>query len=516
MVFTSVPFLFVFLPVVLIGFFLLVRYSSPYAARLWLLIASLVFYGWWNPAFIFLIASSIVVNFGLGRVLLAEGRNRRVRHLALVAGIVFNLGLLGYFKYYNFFLSVVGDVTGYSFATAYIVLPLAISFFTFQQIAYLADAYEGQESRSRFTDYALFVSFFPQLIAGPIVRHREIMPQLMRPETFRFDATNLRVGATIFVIGVFKKAVLADSLATYVDPLYLQAEAGPDLDLVAAWAASIGFALQVYFDFSAYSDMATGLARMVNVVLPTNFFSPYKATNYVELWRRWHVTLTGFFRDYLFVPLTRGRHSRMTQYAVVFLVMVLAGLWHGAGWTFLLFGVVNGAFLVVNYVWRRAQRRLHLPFPGKGSWGRGVAWALTFGGWLIGVPFFRCATVDGAERVLEGMAGLNGIALPRSLHAMVGGVSWIQESGMGGIQMATMLAWLAGGMAIVLLLPNTLQWLERFQPTLDYRRFANVPSAITAAWRPSLVTAMALGVLLFIAVQAMVGGRSPEFIYFRF
>lgn len=516
MVFTSVPFLFLFLPGVVGGFHLLVRYGSAHGARLWLLIASLVFYGWWNPAFILLIVASIVVNFGLGRVLLAEGGGRQLRRTTLIAGIVFNLGLLGYFKYYNFFLTVVGDVTNYSFATTHIVLPLAISFFTFQQIAYLVDAYDGQESRSSFTDYALFVSFFPQLIAGPIVRHREIMPQLVRPETFRFDATNLKVGATIFVIGVFKKAVLADSLATYVDPLYLQTDTGPPLDLITAWAASVGFALQVYFDFSAYSDMAIGLARMVNVVLPTNFFSPYKATNYVELWRRWHVTLTGFFRDYLFVPLTRGRHGRMTQYAAVFLVMVLAGLWHGAGWTFLLFGVVNGVFLVVNYVWRRLQRRLHLPFPGRGVSGRTAAWALTFGGWLIGVPFFRCATIDGAERVLGGMAGLHGIALPRALHATFGDLSWIRESAMGTIELGVMLAWLVGGMVIVLLLPNSLQWLERHGPSLDYRRFANVPSVITASWRPNLVNATALGVMLFIAVQAIVGGRSPEFIYFRF
>jgi len=524
MVFTSIPFIFAFLPVVLAGFFVLVRYGSAYSARLWLLAASIFFYGWWNPAYVLLIGASIVTNYSLGRLLLGDTISRRHRRIVLIAGIIFNLGLLGYFKYYNFFLETLAGLTGQSFEAANIILPLAISFFTFQQIAYLADAYAGHETRSRFADYALFVSFFPQLIAGPIVRHREIMPQLTRAETFRFDRSNLQVGMTIFVIGVFKKAVLADSLGEHVDPIYRQAETQAGLDFMMAWTASVGFALQVYFDFSAYSDMAVGLARMVNIVLPTNFFSPYKATNYVELWRRWHVTLTGFFRDYLFVPLTRGRHGRLTQYAVVFVVMVLAGLWHGAGTTFLLFGAVNGLFLVVNYVWRRMQRQLRLPFPGTGVAGRTFAWGLTFGGWLIGVPFFRCESVDGAGRVLAGMAGLNGVAVPNALHRMIQEFPWfrdivgdgLRESALGALELAIMLGWLAAGMAIVLLLPNTLQWLEAHAPTLDYRRFGNVPSVVTATWRPTAMTAVALGILLFFALQAVVGRGAPEFIYFHF
>jgi alginate O-acetyltransferase complex protein AlgI len=412
--FNSYPFVFVFLPLVLVGFAALTRRRDRRAVLGFLVLASLAFYAWWDWRFLSLIVFSILFNFAVGSRLERHARRlgpaARAARPALVFGITVNLGLLAYFKYRNFLVDAVGSAIGADWTLAPLVLPLAISFFTFEQITYLVDAYRGETGDYDFLSYALFISFFPHLIAGPIVRFKELVPQFTAREAFVFSPDNVTRGLLIFAIGLFKKVMIADTFSPWVSPIFDRA---PTVGLADAWGATLAFALQLYFDFSGYSDMAVGLALMLSVVLPENFESPYQARSIVDFWRRWHMTLSNFLRDYLYIPLGGSHRGGARRYVNLFVTMLLGGLWHGASWTFVIWGAWHGVCLAINHGWRSTGRRL----PGA------VAWPLTFGVVLIGWVFFRAPSVARAEVLLAGMAGWHGVGWSLFPYS-IGGDRW--------------------------------------------------------------------------------------------
>jgi alginate O-acetyltransferase complex protein AlgI len=489
MLFNSHVFIFVFLPVVAVAYFALAARAGGRAALAWLTAASLFFYGWWNPAYLPLILGSIGLNFAAGRLITAS--RPRWRRPVLVLGLAVNLGLLGYFKYAGFLAANANALLGTSLTVEAVVLPLAISFFTFQQIAYLVDVYRGEVGPHGLLDYALFVTFFPQLIAGPIVHHREMMPQFASPAARRFSWDDLAVGASVFVVGLFKKVVLADSLAVHASPAFAAAEAGAPLGAAEAWTGALAYTFQLYFDFSGYSDMALGAARVFGVRLPANFLSPYKATSVVEFWRRWHVTLSRFLRDYLYVPLGGNRRGPWRRLLNLEITMLLGGLWHGAGWTFVAWGALHGLYLGANHLLARAFPGAERPAsPG----GRVLGWLVTFLAVVVGWVLFRAATLEGAGRMLLAMAGLSGAG-----------------SGPGAPDPAAALLLLAS-LAICLGLPNTWEWA--LAPAEAGRARRPGGALPRPAFRPTLGYAAALAGLFALATLGLSG--ESEFLYFQF
>ncbi len=480
MLFNSLVFLYVFLPITVMGFAFISYKKKGDLAFLWLVVCSLFFYGWWDPKFLILLGSSIIVNFGLGRHL-----NKSQSKSLLVVGIAFNLGLICYFKYAGFLVQNINAITGTNISLGTIVLPLAISFFTFQQIAYLVDAYQQKVHEYKFIHYCLFVTFFPQLIAGPIVRYGEMAPQFSRKGVFDIRAHNIAIGLTIIAIGLWKKVVLADGIAVYANAVFDAAEAGASLTFVEAWGGALAFSLELYFDFSGYSDMAIGLARLFGIRLPINFNSPYKAANIIDFWRRWHMTLVRFLRDYLYIPLGGNRKGSARRYTNVMVVMLLGGLWHGAGWTFVIWGGIHGVFVLVYYVWHAVRRTLG-PGDGEGSLGgRFAGWLLTFTCVVVAWVPFRAESLDTTVTVLSGMAGLNGITLPAMLQSMVPslailpvtfGASPYFQSPFSGPMIGALLlvAWL---------LPNTQEWMARYRPSL-----ARVPVKVGSPLSQGMIT----------------------------
>ena len=332
MLFNSFEFIFAFLPVVVLLVWAFGRFASFQAVVAVLVAASLFFYGWWNPVYLLIIVLSMVINYQLGKRL-----SKRKEKPLLYVGVLLNLFSLGYFKYTDFVLDNVNLLLESPIPLPNVVLPLAISFFTFQQVAYLVDSFRGETVEKHPLDYALFVTFFPQLIAGPIVHHKEMLPQFAKGHA-SITAKNMGIGLSIFAMGLFKKAVIADGIAGYANIAFVTVDTGGTLDFFAAWAGALAYTFQLYFDFSGYSDMAIGLARMFGIVLPLNFYSPYKAVNISEFWRRWHMTLSRFLRDYLYIALGGNRNGNLNRYRNLFLTMVLGGIWHGAGWNFLIWG----------------------------------------------------------------------------------------------------------------------------------------------------------------------------------
>lgn len=362
---------------------------------MWLVFASLFFYGYWDPVYLLLIGSSIVVNFTLAN------RIRETQHKQgyLYTGILFNLGLLGYFKYADFFIDNVNMALASQIPELNIVLPLAISFFTFQQVAYLVDTKNGECEESGFLSYCLFICFFPQLIAGPIVHHKEMMPQFDQTGKSRIQARNVTLGLMIFAIGLFKKVVLADALAQYVDPVF-HLSLTQEVSFSAAWLGSLAYTFQLYFDFSGYCDMAIGAALLFNIVLPINFNSPYKAVNIQDFWRRWHMTLSRWFRDYVYVKLGGNRVGKLLTLRNVFLTAFVSGIWHGAGWTFVIWGAMHGLAMVVHRLYSD-----HLAF----ALPRWVAWLLTFlfvnFAWVV----FRAESLTSALNIYVGMLNFSDV-----------------------------------------------------------------------------------------------------------
>lgn len=502
MLFNTYIFLFAFLPVTLAGYFLLTaRERTRPAAIAWLVGASLFYYGYWEPKYLVLIGASILLNYTLGLLLSDERRSRTGRRTVLAVGTAINLGLLGYFKYAGFTLASLNTAFGFDLPVPQIVLPLAISFFTFQQVAYLVDAYQGLTREYRFIDYCLFVTFFPQLIAGPIVHHGEMLPQFENRSSLRPRADNFSVGLTILVIGLFKKVVIADSIAVYANHVFNGAAAGVEPTLAEAWIGALAYTFQLYFDFSGYSDMAIGLGRLFGIKIPINFNSPYKARSITEFWRRWHMTLSRFLRDYLYIPLGGNRKGPGRRYVNLMLTMVLGGLWHGAGWTFVVWGTLHGVYLCIHHGFLAFRKAMGLDPKRDGFLAHLGARSLTFLVVVIGWVFFRAADFDAAWSVLGSMFGLNGTSLYASFD----------------VKEAMLLV--VGAWVVAWWFPNTQEFMGNYEPALFPEKDPPasplaLPTLAGLRWRPGVVYAVITAAAAVFGVLMM--SRVSEFLYFQF
>jgi alginate O-acetyltransferase complex protein AlgI len=406
MLFNSPYYIFAFLPITLILYFLLNRLSYTSIAKIWLVLASLFFYGYWNVNYLILIIASMLVNFFIGYMLHKTRKNEQkpsfvTRKVILIIGILFNISLLAYYKYSDFVISNISSLFDTDLPMLNLLLPLAISFFTFQQIAYLVDCYKTDTQEYKFLNYCLFVTFFPQLIAGPIVHHKEMMPQFSNVKNKNVNNTNIAKGLFIFSIGLFKKVVIADTFAIWANKGFEYAALEKDnmMSFIDAWGTSLSYTFQLYYDFSAYTDMAIGAALMFNILLPKNFNSPYKALDIQDFWRRWHMTLSRWLRDYVYIPLGGNRKGAYFTYANLMFTFVIGGLWHGAAWTFVLWGALHGIAIIIHRLWQQLGFKL-IPL---------VSWLLTFlfvnFTWVI----FRANDMSSAMYIIETMLGLNGV-----------------------------------------------------------------------------------------------------------
>ncbi len=496
MLFSSFTFLLEFLPATILAFVAARRHSSR-AGIVVLVTASLFFYGAWRPIYLLLFAWSVGTNFMLGLAM----ENPSLRRAVGLFGVALNLAVLGFFKYTNFLFDVLQETTGAALPHVDISLPLGISFFTFQQIAYLVDVMRGARVERDIISYTLFVSFFPHLIAGPLVHHAEMIPQFKRERTGRSALLAAR-GWAIFAAGLFKKVAIADNLAQFVNPVFAHADAGGSVGAHWAWLSILAYTLQIYFDFSGYSDMAIGLALLFGIRLPVNFRSPYKAASIIDFWRRWHITLSRFLRDYLYIPLGGNRLGTQRRYINLMLTMVLGGLWHGAGWNFLIWGSLHGLYLVVNHLWRTAEPKLSATFARQAS-----SWLLTFLAVVLAWVFFRARTPAGAGHMLAGLLGMGGDS---SAYASPGVVRLMDLPLLVGEERLLLIGWsaVALGLAIALALPNVPQ-LFRYR---EYRRKPEAAAFLT--WRPNFVWALLTALALVVSLFGM--WQRVEFLYFQF
>jgi alginate O-acetyltransferase complex protein AlgI len=528
MLFNSQVFLFVFLPATLLGFYLLGRLSRQ-AAILWLILTSLVFYGWWRPLNILIIGPSIIVNYFLASYLLRlsqRGDQPGLSRAVLLAGVLFNVAFLGFFKYADFVYGTINDVFGANLILLHVILPLGISFITFQKIAFLIDVQAGRVKAFTFREYCTFVLFFPQLIAGPIVHFREMMPQFAAASC-RFDKENFAVGLTLLIFGLFKKGVLADNLAPLITPIYQRSAAGGHTPFLLAWLAAVGFTLQIYFDFSGYTDMALGLGRFFGIKLPPNFNSPLKASSIIDFWLNWHMTLTRFLTAYIYNPmvlsLTRrravkgrpgfaGRNPAFGAFVSLLMVplivtMFISGLWHGAGYGFVIWGLIHGVYLTVNHAWRVYAAHRWRNRAAYARMMKPVGFVLTFVCVTTAMIFFRATTVRSAVDLVEGVFGLNGVA-PHGLAATAAAY---------GTDIGKAAIWVAILLFIALVCPNTLEILAPYEPALGVKPKATAPflgGFQIPAWGPSLPWAAAISLVAAVAIFST-GGPS-EFLYWQF
>jgi alginate O-acetyltransferase complex protein AlgI len=525
MLFNSYSFIFAYLPIVFFGYFGLGR-RSPGLAAAWLALASIFFYGWWDFRFTGLLLGSIAVNYGAGYAI-AKPTVLRPK-CSLILAIAFNLLLLGYFKYFNFFIDNLNRLTGAGLENAPILLPLGISFFTFTQIAFLVDSYQGKAREYNFVHYTLFVTYFPHLIAGPVLHHKEMMPQFGERTSCKINIDNVAVGLSIFILGLAKKVLLADSLAGYATPIFDAVHRGGEPMLVESWIGALSYTFQLYFDFSAYSDMAIGLSLMFNIRLPVNFDSPYKATSIIEFWRRWHMTLSRFLRDYLYIPLGGNRKGKLRRHANLMVTMLLGGLWHGAGWPFVIWGGLHGCYLIINHGWLELKNRMNWQNGGRMAqfFGR----LLTFLAVVVGWVFFRAETLQDAIDILRGMTGRNGCSFSRKL-ATSGIAPFLKSMGVSFKGTLT-LTELGSGKAFKLLLaalliafyfPNLQQIFARYRPALtDLPQTVNENGQVSpkgwlqrlCQWNPTYIKAWAMG--LVFAYTLLNFTKISEFLYFRF
>jgi len=396
-----------FLPIVLAGYFLLAPRAGKDAAHFWLVLASLVFYGWFNPSYLWIILSSVVVNYLAVRLIERQPAGGRIRKVFFAWGILFNLGLIGYYKYTDFLLANCNALLKTDFPALRILLPLGISFFTFQQISCLVDAYKGiRLANLSFINYTLFVTFFPQLVAGPIVHHQEMMPQFDRPDAGKPNSHHLAGGLHILAIGLFKKLVIADQVAVWATRGF----SSPDpLTFTQAWFVALAYMMQIYFDFSGYCDMALGIGKMFNIHLPVNFNSPYRAVNIKDFWLRWHITLGRFLSHYVYLPLGGSRKGLFRTNLNLLLTFFVSGLWHGAGWTYVLFGCMHGIAMVVHRLWNHFGFSMH----------RRLGRALTFLFFMTSLVLFRADCVNTALRIWGGMLDFSSILSPHGIRDIV-------------------------------------------------------------------------------------------------
>ena len=487
MIFSSFEFIYLFMPITLGGFLALRAIRSENGIINWLIACSLVFYASWNPAYLALLLASIALNYALHRLLV---RLREAYFLHL--GVALNLCAIGYFKYAGFFVDTSNTVLGTDYSIGAIILPLAISFFTFQQIAFLVETWRGNVAPTDFRRYVLFVTFFPQLIAGPIVMQKDTIPQFTLTTFSSKLSLNLSIGLSLFAIGLFKKLVIADTMAGYATPIFDLAEKGEGLDAALAWSAALAYTMQIYFDFSGYCDMALGLARCFGIRLPINFNSPYKAVSIIDFWRRWHITLSAFLRDYVYIPLGGNRNGPARRHANLLMTMLIGGLWHGAGWTFVFWGGLHGLYLIINHAWRIMR-------PGEaGAAERWTGRILTFLAVVVAWVFFRAESFDAAWAVLTAMAGGGDALSPM-------GVALRESTGECLILLAILFV-------VIWRTPNSIELTGQYRPALDWK----TPTR-PQIWRPSMRWSAGLACVAFLAITQMYRvGDLSEFIYFNF
>lgn len=527
MLFNSYLFLFLFLPLALGGYYALGTMRLRWAA-LWLCAASFVFYGWWNPSFVALLAFSILFNYAVSLKVLRLAHRPERQGWVVAAGVACNLLLLFYYKYFVTLLRALHGLDWGMDAPDGILLPLGISFFTFTQIGYLLDCRAGFVKSASLLKHTLFVTFFPHLIAGPVLHHKEMMPQFAEPENYRFKFENISIGGTLFLIGLAKKVLLADGIAPHADAGFADTA---QLQFWGAWATSLAYAMQLYFDFSGYSDMALGLAKMFGIRFPLNFNSPYKAPCIIEYWARWHMTLTRYLTAYLYYPLamkisrwrsrrglpvgtagsrTWGGFTAMIATPTLY-TMALAGIWHGAGLQFFLYGLLHGGYLCVNHAWRATLGKRLEPrsVQGQRAWSRFCV-VLTFVAVMVAFAFFRAPNVEQAWTLLQGMAGLHGIEAwhgPADFFAELSATE-IWRMVVGRYLLAFSLMAL---LAIVWLAPNSHEILGKYSPALAKAHEARLR---WMRWRPSAGWWIAFMVVLCLCLINL--HRQSRFLYFQF
>lgn len=503
MLFNSYLFVGVFLPIVVLGYWLLLRVSNR-AALFWLAAASYVFYVYGEPIYPWLILISIIFNYGFGFFIHRAGS---YRYGLLALGVFGNLGLLGYMKYYNFARAALHASWGFPLPAKEVILPIGISFFTFTQIAYLVDVYRDEAVDFDPLSYFLFVTFFPHLIAGPILHHKEMMPQFKREKRLSISSS-LGSGLMMFAIGMFKKTVIADPLSQTASAIFNSSGPTSHITFLTAWITALCYTCQIYFDFSGYSDMAIGIARMFAIDLPVNFNSPYKADSIIDFWRRWHITLSRFLRDYLYIPLGGSRKGEARRFFNLFLTMVLGGIWHGAGWTFLLWGFLHGSYLIVNHFSRRVWKS-GIPIPMV------LCRIITFIAVVFAWVPFRANSLASTLALWKGMLGLEQFtmldlpvagSLAHHFHLPLETTIFTTKDVVYMV-FALLLAWFA---------PNSQQIMENFSIGLDSPGYGAIPAnrSKLLTFRPTLAYAIVLGIILGLGLRS-IGGYS-EFIYFHF
>lgn len=520
MLFNSNAFIFLFLPVALAIYYRLGLSRLHWLRRPFLILATLVFYGLGGWGFVPLLLASAVLNYIAGTLIDRYSHRGSVQFWILATAICGNVALLAYFKYFNFVLRSLNSMLDSGYVIENLALPLGISFFTFQQIGYLVDVARGKNKAGSPLDYANFVLFFPQLLAGPIVYYRETVPQLVSPVVRGAIGKSILIGLVIFAIGLFKKTVVADTAALYASPVFDAAREGSGVGFLESWVGAFAYTAQVYFDFSGYSDMAIGTARMFGIVLPLNFHSPLRSASVVEIWRRWHITLGRWVQSYVFQPLTlplarfaAGRRMGNTgtlAFAVVIptlVSMLVVGIWHGPAWTFVLFGLMQGIYMSVNEVWasirrkpRKARKKAGLAPP---RWHRPLAVAATLIAFVVSVVPFGSVSLDHAQSMFAAMAGI-GSATGQA------DVDWPMGS-------SGALAILAAIYAGIFLLPNTQQIMGRFEPVLEWseRWQGTADAPIMVHWRMTAGWTLAATLVFFLGVSFIMRGTT-QFIYFNF
>jgi len=513
--FNSYLFIFLFLPVVLVVFY---TFNNKKLSTYWLIGASFFFYAWWNYVYLTLLLFSIFFNYYTGTLLIhSRDGNTKYQKSIILVGICVNLSILGYFKYFNFFIDNINVLFRSEFQEQSIILPLAISFYTFQQIAYLVDTYRSESSSYQLSNYCLFVSFFPQLIAGPIVRHNNTIPQFKMNVFNKFIYTNISVGLTIFIIGLFKKVVLADGIAPFATSVFNAASRGETIYFIESWCGAISYTFQLYFDFSGYSDMAIGLGRMFNVYLPLNFYSPYRCISIIDFWKQWHMTLSLFLRDYLYVPL--GGNRKGNRYINLMTTMLLGGLWHGAGWTFIVWGGLHGLYLVINHYWRLLKIRLSIREFRYSILSNVLYFLLTFLAIVVAWVFFRSDNLFTAKKILCGMIGLNGVNLPQGYLTLLGPISaFLLQSGVifqSDIlpSYTNIFLWIFLLSIIIWFFPNTYELMGNYDSALKVSVTTNY-RGIAFKWQPSVLWAIIVSIMFSVCIIFM--SSASEFLYFNF
>ncbi len=497
MLFNSYAFIFFFFPIVLLGFFLIGKKHARAAAG-FLVLASLFFYGWWSIKALPLLVGSILFNYWAGlRLTPGPDRGDAGRKRMLIFALAVDLGVLAIFKYADFFISNVnsglaaGDFNALPLLR--VALPIGISFYTFTQIAFLVDCWQGKVRERNFVHYALFVTYFPHLVAGPVLHHAQMMPQFADRATYRIDPDKVALGLAIFVFGLAKKLLIGDPMGGYADLVFAGVHHGTMPALATSWLGVLAYTLQIYFDFSGYSDMAVGMSLCLGVRLPLNFNSPYKSTSIIEFWRRWHISLSTFLRDYLYVPLGGNRKGPRRRYVNLFITMLLGGLWHGAEWTYVIWGGLHGTYLAINHVW---NDRVHSS-ASPGRVGRMAGWMLTFLCVMIAWVVFRADNIHDAMDVYKGMLGLHGS------HAAA-----FSEYASVPYHQREFFQKMVAGLLICVALPPTItlqRWVPQVQSLVARPRAAMFSTAMMA-----LLTVVLLGFSV-----SRLGSYSP-FIYFQF